>query len=45
MAAPESNPVSNSHFERRVFSEGVLSIGLTLPLLPAGTIFADFGER
>ena len=37
--------VSNGHIERRVFSEGVISIGLTLPLLSAGNIVADFGEQ
>jgi len=31
--------------ERRVFSEGRLSIGLTLPLLRAGDIVADFREQ
>ncbi|MBN3755547.1 TIGR03571 family LLM class oxidoreductase [Paraburkholderia sp. Tr-20389] len=31
--------------DRRVFSAGRLSIGLTLPLLRAGTIVADFREQ
>ena len=31
--------------ESRVFREGALSIGLTLPMLRAGTIVADFNEQ
>ena len=36
---------ADSTIRRRVFSEGRLSIGLTLPLLRAGTIIADFREQ
>ena len=39
------NPVSPVSVERRVFSEGRLSIGLTLPLLQAGDIVVDFEEQ
>jgi luciferase-type oxidoreductase len=47
---PASKPAtlmttSESTIERRVFAEGRLSIGLTLPLLRAGTIVADFREQ
>jgi len=31
--------------ERRLFSEGQLSVGLTLPLLSSGNIVADFDEQ
>ena len=36
---------ADSTIRRRVFSEGRLSIGLTLPLLHAGMIVADFREQ
>jgi luciferase-type oxidoreductase len=39
------HPVSDIPVERRVFSEGSLSIGLTLPLLRAGNIVVDFEEQ
>ncbi|MBP0592595.1 LLM class oxidoreductase [Paraburkholderia sp. LEh10] len=38
-------PPADSTIDRRVFSEGRLSIGLTLPLLRAGGIVADFREQ
>ncbi|CAB3746542.1 TIGR03571 family LLM class oxidoreductase [Paraburkholderia solisilvae] len=36
---------SGEPIEQRVFRAGHLSIGLTLPLLPAGQIVADFNEQ
>ncbi len=36
---------ADSTIDRRVFAEGILSIGLTLPLLHTGTIVADFREQ
>ncbi|MGE8474133.1 MAG: LLM class flavin-dependent oxidoreductase, partial [Paraburkholderia hospita] len=36
---------AKSTIDQRVFSEGHLSIGLTLPLLRAGQIVADFREQ
>jgi luciferase-type oxidoreductase len=38
-------PVAGNSIERSVFTQGSLSIGLTLPLLPQGQIVADFSEQ
>ncbi|APR38981.1 TIGR03571 family LLM class oxidoreductase [Paraburkholderia sp. SOS3] len=45
LADTRANSASNEPVERRVFRAGHLSIGLTLPLLPAGQIVADFNEQ
>ena len=37
--------VGGAPIERRLFSEGQLSVGLTLPLLSSGNIVADFDEQ
>ena len=45
MATPDTNPAHHVEIARSVFSEGALSIGLTLPLLRAGIVTADFREQ
>ncbi|MEM5342812.1 TIGR03571 family LLM class oxidoreductase [Paraburkholderia azotifigens] len=37
--------IADSTIDHRVFADGILSIGLTLPLLRTGTIVADFREQ
>jgi luciferase-type oxidoreductase len=45
MSLHEAPRAPHEPIETRVFRAGQLSIGLTLPLLPAGHIVADFNEQ
>src|SRR5260370_3633884 len=45
MSDESRTSVSGTPIERRLFSEGQLSIGLTLPLLASGNVVADFDEQ
>jgi hypothetical protein len=45
MADISRSSVGGAPIERRLFSEGQLSVGLTLPLLSSGNIVADFDEQ
>jgi luciferase-type oxidoreductase len=45
MSDESRTSVSGTPIERRLFSEGQLSIGLTLPLMASGNVVADFDEQ
>lgn len=45
MSVAESSRLGGRPIEEQVFTEGKLSIGLTLPLLSSGNIVADFSEQ
>src|SRR5260370_12737055 len=45
MSEVDGNSLSGMPIERELFSEGKLSVGLTLPLLSSGNIVANFQEQ